>query len=207
MEKLAHFDTLHLQCICKEKYGSIHEATLASCIAYWSCEKAALTLNLGLAASAADSNCIFTLAVHEPPVLASCIEIYNFFYKLSVWWESKKKNNTDERASRKNRNRLTRYSRYIAEPVRTAGLFCLLTPILRRVRNLSVTSHAREVFVPASPPGDFMTKLLCRSLRFVPIRRPWCVARYSEICRRLPTSKLAWSNLSSQHSRNCQPDR
>ena len=32
MEKLAHFDTLHLQCICKEKYGSMHEATLASCI-------------------------------------------------------------------------------------------------------------------------------------------------------------------------------
>ena len=35
-----------------------------------------LTLDLGLSASAADSCCIFTLAVRQPPVLASCIEIY-----------------------------------------------------------------------------------------------------------------------------------
>ena len=47
--------------------------------AYWSCEKAAFTLKLSLAASA--SYCIFTLAVREPSVLASCIEIY---YLLSL---------------------------------------------------------------------------------------------------------------------------
>ena len=46
--------------------------------AYWSCEKAALTLKLGLAASVAGSYCIFTLAVREPPALASCIQIYYF---------------------------------------------------------------------------------------------------------------------------------
>ena len=36
----------------------------------------ALTLDLGLSAAAAGSCCIFTLAVRQPPVLASCIEIY-----------------------------------------------------------------------------------------------------------------------------------
>ena len=38
----------------------------------------ALTLDLGLSASVAGSCCIFTLAVRQPPVLASCIEIYYF---------------------------------------------------------------------------------------------------------------------------------
>ena len=37
-----------------------------------------ITLDLGLSASAAGSCCIFTLAVRQPPVLASCIEIYYF---------------------------------------------------------------------------------------------------------------------------------
>ena len=41
-------------------------------------ELIALTLNLGLSASAAGSCCIFTLAVRQTPVLASCIEIYYF---------------------------------------------------------------------------------------------------------------------------------
>ena len=44
--------------------------------AYWSCEKAALTLNLGLAALAAGSYCILTLAVRELPALASYIAKY-----------------------------------------------------------------------------------------------------------------------------------
>ena len=39
--------------------------------AHCSCKNAALTLDLGL--------CIFTLAVRQPPVLASCVEIYYFF--------------------------------------------------------------------------------------------------------------------------------
>ena len=39
-------------------------------------KNAALTFDLGLSASAASSCCIFTLAVRQPPVLASCIEIY-----------------------------------------------------------------------------------------------------------------------------------
>ena len=43
---------------------------------------AALTLDLGLSASAAGSCYIFTLAVRQPPVLASCIEIY---YYYAVW--------------------------------------------------------------------------------------------------------------------------
>ena len=46
--------------------------------AHCSCKNAALTLDLGLSASAAGSCCIFTLAVRQPPVLASCIEIYYF---------------------------------------------------------------------------------------------------------------------------------
>ena len=41
-----------------------------------SCQNAALTLHLGLLASAADSCCIFTLAVRQPPVFSSCLEIY-----------------------------------------------------------------------------------------------------------------------------------
>ena len=45
----------------------------------WNGEKykylVALTLDLGLSASAASSCCIFTLTVRQPPVLASCIEI------------------------------------------------------------------------------------------------------------------------------------
>ena len=46
--------------------------------AHCSCKNAALTLDLGLSASAADSCCIFTLTVRQPSVLASCIEIYYF---------------------------------------------------------------------------------------------------------------------------------
>ena len=45
-----------------------------------SCKNAALTLDFGLSVSAAGSCCIFTLAVRQPPVLASCIEIYNLLY-------------------------------------------------------------------------------------------------------------------------------
>ena len=41
-------------------------------------QNAALTLDLGLSASAAGLCYIFTLAVRQPPVLASCIEIYYF---------------------------------------------------------------------------------------------------------------------------------
>ena len=41
------------------------------------------TLELGLSASAADSCCIFTLAVRQRPVSASCIEIYYFQSELS----------------------------------------------------------------------------------------------------------------------------
>ena len=44
--------------------------------AHCSCKNAALTLDLGLSASAARSCCIFTLAVRQPLVLASCVEIY-----------------------------------------------------------------------------------------------------------------------------------
>ena len=41
---------------------------------FWkSCKNAALILDLDLSASVADSCCIFTLAVRQPPVLASCI--------------------------------------------------------------------------------------------------------------------------------------
>ena len=47
--------------------------------AHCSCKNARLTLDLGLSASAAGSCCIFTLAVRQPPVLASCIETYYFF--------------------------------------------------------------------------------------------------------------------------------
>ena len=50
--------------------------------AYCSYKNATLTLDLGLSASAAGSCCIFTLAVRQPPVLASCIEIY---YSWQVW--------------------------------------------------------------------------------------------------------------------------
>ena len=39
-------------------------------------------LDLGLSASGAGSCCFFTLAVRQPPVLASCIEIY---YYYAVW--------------------------------------------------------------------------------------------------------------------------
>ena len=44
------------------------------------CKNPALTLDLGLSASAAGSCCIFTLAVRQPPVLASCIEILYYFF-------------------------------------------------------------------------------------------------------------------------------
>ena len=50
-------------CICKEKYDSIHDATRAiRSLLMWKCST-------------------FTLAVRQPPVLASCIEIY-YFYSL-----------------------------------------------------------------------------------------------------------------------------
>ena len=48
--------------------------------AHCSCKNAALTLDVGLWASAAGSCCIFTLAVRQPLVLASCIEIYYFLF-------------------------------------------------------------------------------------------------------------------------------
>ena len=51
--------------------------------AHCSCKNAALNLDLGLSASAAGSCCIFTLAVRQPPVLASYIEIY-YFIKFFV---------------------------------------------------------------------------------------------------------------------------
>ena len=47
--------------------------------AHCSCKNAAHTVNLGLSASAAGWCCIFTLAVRQPPVLASCIEMYYFY--------------------------------------------------------------------------------------------------------------------------------
>ena len=50
--------------------------------AHCSCKNAALTFDLGLSASASGSCCIFTLAVRQPPVLASCIEIY---YYRHLW--------------------------------------------------------------------------------------------------------------------------
>ena len=43
----------------------------------------ALTFDLGLSASVAGSCCIFTLAVRQPPVLASCIEIYYYGFIIS----------------------------------------------------------------------------------------------------------------------------
>ena len=46
--------------------------------AHCSFKNAALTFDLGLSASAACSCYIFTLAVRQPPGLASCIEIYYF---------------------------------------------------------------------------------------------------------------------------------
>ena len=55
--------------------------------AHCSCKNAALTRGRGRQAEVAGSSCIFTLAVHHPPVLASCIEIYYFFihaYKTLV---------------------------------------------------------------------------------------------------------------------------
>ena len=56
--------------------------------AHCSCQNAALTLDLGLSASAG-SSCNFTLEVRQPPVLASCIEIYYYllhivFFRLFV---------------------------------------------------------------------------------------------------------------------------
>ena len=52
--------------------------------AHCSCKNAALTLDLGLSVSAAGSCCIFTLAVRQPPVLASCIEIY-YYWRVRVF--------------------------------------------------------------------------------------------------------------------------
>ena len=46
--------------------------------AHCSCKNAALSVDLGISASAAGSCCVFTLAVRQPPVLTSCIEIYYF---------------------------------------------------------------------------------------------------------------------------------
>ena len=55
--------------------------------AHCSCRNSALTVDLGLSASAAGSCCIFTLAVRQLLVLASCIEIYYF---KPVYHESEK---------------------------------------------------------------------------------------------------------------------
>ena len=52
-----------------------HETNQFHCIWSFTCKNAALTLDLGLSASAAGSCCVFTLAVRQPPVLASYIEI------------------------------------------------------------------------------------------------------------------------------------
>ena len=61
--------------------------------AHCSCKNAALTLDLGLSASAAGSCCIFTLAVRQPPVFASCIEIYYFLVMKNMctifYWNSR----------------------------------------------------------------------------------------------------------------------
>ena len=62
-------------CICKKKewfhtWGHVGDS-LTDCVKKQH--------DLGLAASAAGLSCIFTLAVREPPVLASCIEIYYLF--------------------------------------------------------------------------------------------------------------------------------
>ena len=64
-------------CSCKEnmvRYIRPHRR-----FAHCSCKNAALTLDLGLSASVAGSCCIFTLTVRQPPILATCIEIYYFF--------------------------------------------------------------------------------------------------------------------------------
>ena len=53
-------------CICNEKYCPIYKAH--GRFAHCSCENSALTLDLGLSASAARFRCIFTLAVCEMPV-------------------------------------------------------------------------------------------------------------------------------------------
>ena len=50
-----------------------------------SCKNATLALDLGLSTSGAGSCCIFTLAVRQPPVLASCIEIYYYETIMSIW--------------------------------------------------------------------------------------------------------------------------
>ena len=82
---------VELRCIfdvCKRWFNSgSHEVVKKNMVrhmrpngrfAHCSCKKTALTLDLGLSASTAGSCCIFTLAVRQPPVLASCIEIYYF---------------------------------------------------------------------------------------------------------------------------------
>ena len=53
------------------QYISPHER-----FAHCPCKNATLTLDLSLSGSAAGSCCIFALAVRQPPVLASGIEIY-----------------------------------------------------------------------------------------------------------------------------------
>ena len=59
--------------------------------AHCSCKNAALALDLGLSASAAGSCCIFTLAVRQTPVLASCIEIIFYYSRrfrlFRVFWQ------------------------------------------------------------------------------------------------------------------------
>ena len=78
--------------VCKRRANSgSHEFVKKNMVRYMrphgrfancSCKNAALTFDLGLSASAAGSCCILTLAVRQPPVLASCIEIY--YTTLSV---------------------------------------------------------------------------------------------------------------------------
>ena len=54
--------------------------------AHCSYKNAALTLDLGLSASAAGSCYIFTLEVRQPPVLASCIKIYYLSLVIKNMW-------------------------------------------------------------------------------------------------------------------------
>ena len=70
-------------CICTEEYGSIHGATRTiHLLIVWKSSTYHQPQPGGLASG---SYCIFTLAVHEPPGLASCIEIYYFLAAIYFW--------------------------------------------------------------------------------------------------------------------------
>ena len=87
-QQLSEVELRRISDICKQWANSgSHEFVMQNKVRYMrpharfahcSCKNAALTLDLGLSASAADSCCIFTLAVRPPPVLTSRIEIYYF---------------------------------------------------------------------------------------------------------------------------------